>query len=120
MYVVTLVPRRFFHFDLDAMCVGPSILTDAGDLPGNFDSRPAGFYREAAIAYLRRYNGLRELADHGELISKIRVERLKPRRHCDDCRAAAVCDDGAVVDILHVGRFDEGVIEIFVGRVERM
>src|SRR3984885_4088333 len=117
---MTLVPLRLVHFRLDAMRIGPSVLTDAGDLPGNFDSRLAGLDGEAAVRDFRRDDGLRKLADHRELITEIRVESLEPCGHADDGCAAAIGDDGAVVDILHIGRFDEGVVQILVGGVEWM
>ena len=55
MDVVALILRRLFHFHLDAMSVSPSVLTDAGDLPGNLHARLAGFDREAAVADFRGY-----------------------------------------------------------------
>src|SRR5580658_4198880 len=103
------------------MRVGPGVLTDAGDLPGNFHSRLTGLDGKAAIiGDFRCDDGLRELADHGELIAKICVESLEPRGHGDDGCAAAIGDDVAVVDVHHVGRFDEGMVEILSRRVERM
>jgi hypothetical protein len=117
---VTLVPRRFFHLHLDAMRVGPGVLTDAGYLPGNFDPFLVGLDREAAVGDFRCDDGLRKLADHGELIAEIRVKSLEPRGHADDGRAAAVGDDVSVVDVHHVGRFDEGVVELLIRRIERM
>src|ERR1700722_2685322 len=120
MNVVTLVLLRLGPFHRDAMRIGPSVLTDAGNLPGNFDSLLAGLDGEAAVGDFRRNDGLRKLADHSELVAKIRVESLEPRGHANDGCAAAIGDDGAVVDVLHVGRFDEGVVQILIGGVEWM
>jgi hypothetical protein len=120
MKIVTLVPLRLVLFHRDAMRVSPCVLTDAGDLPGNLYTRPAGFDGEAAVGYFRRDPGLRGLADGGELIAEIGVESVEPGGHGDDSRSAAVRNDVAVINVLHVGRFDERVVEIFVSRVERM
>jgi hypothetical protein len=49
MDVMALVPRGFVYFHLDAVRVGPGVLTDAGDLPGNFHTRLAAAM-EAGIA----------------------------------------------------------------------
>jgi len=78
----------------------------------------AGLDGEAAVGHFRRDDGLRELADHRELITKIRIESLEPRGHADDGRAATVRDHVAIVDVQHVGRFDEGVAQILIGGVE--
>src|SRR5580698_5328138 len=120
MDVVTLVRLCLIHFHLDAMRIGPRVLTDAGDLPGNFNARFAGFDGEAAAGNLCGDPGLGGLADGCELIAKIRIESLKPRGHTHDGRAAPIGDDRAVVDVLHVGRFDEGVVQILIGGVEWM
>ena len=97
MDIVTLILGRLVHFHLDAMGVGPSILTDAGHLPGDFHSRLTGLDGEAAIGYFRRDPGLGGLANRGELIAEVRVEGFEPRGHGDDGRAAAVGNDVAVV-----------------------
>src|SRR3984957_5453224 len=120
MDVLALVRLRFVHFHLDAMRIGPGVLTDASILPVNFDSRLAGLDGEASVDDFRRDDGLRKLADHGELIAEIGIQSLEPRGHADHRCAAAVGDDVTVIDIHHVGRFDEGMIEIFVRRIERM
>src|ERR1700722_17500919 len=115
MDVVTLVLLRLGPFHRDAMRIGPSVLTDTGNLPGNFDSLLAGLDGEAAVGDFRRDDVLRKLADHPELVAKIRVESLEPRGHANDGCAAAIGDDGAVVNVLHVGRFDEGMVQILIG-----
>src|ERR1700733_13673940 len=47
MDVVTLVRGGFVHFHLNAVRIRPSVLADAGDLPGHLDPRPAGFNGKA-------------------------------------------------------------------------
>src|SRR5580658_3010756 len=103
MEVVTLVPRRLLHFHLDAMRVGPRVLTYAGDLPGYFHSWFAGLDGEAAVVHFCRDHGLSKLADHRELIAEIGVESLEPGRHADHRGSAAIRGDVAVVDVHHVG-----------------
>src|SRR5580693_6145144 len=120
MDVVALVPRGLVYFHLDAMRVGPGVLADTGDLPGNLHARFAGLDSETSVGDFRCDDGLSKLANHGELIAKICVESLEPRGHGDDGCAAAIGDDVAVVDVHHVGRFDEGMIKILIRRVERM
>src|ERR1700733_318391 len=120
MNVVTLVPLRLVHFHLDAMRIGPGVLTDAGDLPGNLHPGFAGLDGKAAVRHFYCDDSLRELADHRQLITEIGVESLEPRGHGDDGCATAVGDHVAVVDVHHVGRFDEGVVEIFVRGIEWM
>jgi hypothetical protein len=38
MDAANLIRLRFVHFHLDAMRIGPSVLTDSGDQPGDLDS----------------------------------------------------------------------------------
>src|SRR5580698_3928151 len=120
MEVVTLVLRRFVHFHLDAVRVGPGILTDSGYHPGHLHARFAGFDCETAVGDFCCDDGLCELADHGELIAEIGVQCLEPRGHADYGCPAAVGDDSPVVDIHHVGRFDEGVIQVLVSGIQRV
>src|ERR1700691_1120375 len=120
MDIVALVLRRLVHFHLNAMRVGPGVLTDAGHLPGDLHVRFVGFDDEAAIGDFRRDDGSRKLADHGELIPEVAVESFKPRGHRDGGCAAAVGERVAIVNVHHVGGFHEGMIEIFIGRIERM
>src|SRR5271170_7463236 len=103
MEIMTLVARRLLHFHLDAMGVGPTVLTNACDHPGNFHARLARFDSEAAVGDFRRYDSLCKLPDHRELIAEVRVESLEPGRHADDGGSAAVRGDVAVVDVHHVG-----------------
>jgi len=75
---VGLALRRLDFFHRDAVGVGVSSLPDSRHLPGNFHSRLVGPDRELMIADFFRHDGLRELADHGELVAEIAVERLEP------------------------------------------
>src|SRR6185369_17294122 len=59
-------------------------------------------------------------ADHRELVAVVPVERAEPGGQLDHRLALRVGGDVAVVEVHHVRRLDEGVIEILVGRVERV
>src|ERR1700691_231526 len=120
MDVVALLLRRFIYFHRDAMRVGPGVLTDASHLPGHLHIRLVGSYGKAAFGYFRRHDSLRKLPDDRQLIAEIRIERFEPIWHRHDGSVAGVGDDCAVVNVLHVRRFDEGVVEVFVGGIERM
>src|SRR5580698_6382940 len=120
MEIVTLVRWNLVHLHLDAMRVGPSVLTDAGDLPGNFHVWLVGLDGECVIRNLGSNPGLSGLADGCELIAEFGVQSLEPHGHADDGCAAAVGDGIAVIDIHHVGRFDEGMVEVFIRGIERM
>ncbi|SRR5229473_1065084 len=66
------------HLHLNAMRIGPCVLSNASHLPGDFH---VGFLSpdgELVVRDLAGYDGLRELADDGELIAKITIQGLKP------------------------------------------
>src|SRR5262245_7666469 len=102
------------------MRVGPGILAYSGHLPRNLDAGRAGPDSEAVIADLCGNNGLRKLADDGELVAEVAIECLEPIRQSHDCIAIRVGSDIAVVNVHHVRRLDEGVVEVPVSGVEWM
>ena len=55
MEVEAALALIFFDLDLDAVLVGPGVLTDAGDLPGNLDSWDSAGYLELVIRNLFGY-----------------------------------------------------------------
>jgi hypothetical protein len=59
-------------------------------------------------------------ADRGQLIAEIFVQRVKPLRHSHNGFAITIECRNTVVDVLHVWRFDERVIEVLVARIQRM
>jgi hypothetical protein len=63
---------------------------------------------------------LSECADDGELIAEVSVESLEVLRHFDDGIPVVIGNYSAVVDVLHVRRFNEGVIEVLVFRIDWM
>src|SRR5260370_2562774 len=114
----TLVALVFFY--LNAVGVGVSIVPDAGHLPAHLHMWAVGPDGKAVVLDLARDDGLRELSDDGQLIAEVLVEGLEPVGQGHGGVAARVGGDVAVVDVHHVGGFDEGVRKIFVGRVEGM
>src|SRR5579863_4352309 len=78
MNVETTQLGFFFLFDYERMRLGIGILTHARDLPGNFYIRNAGADKELVIFNLASNDGLRELADHGQLIAEVAVFALEP------------------------------------------
>src|ERR1700680_741441 len=105
---------------LDAVSVGVGVLANAGYLPGGFHAGVVGVDDEAIATDLLGDDGLRELPDHGELVAEVAIESFKViGQDYGGETLFAGCDD-TVVDVHHVGRFDEGVIEILVRRIERM
>src|SRR5437899_2861956 len=60
------------------------------------------------------------LPNRRKLVSEILIQSLKPIRERDNGLTVRSEDDDAIIDILHVRALDEGVIEVLVGRIERM
>ena len=58
--------------------------------------------------------------DDRQLVAEVAVERLEVRRQLDGREALAVGGDVAVVDVHHVRRLDEGVLQVLVRRIERV
>src|SRR5208282_1756817 len=120
MEIGTALNLRLLLFDGNAMSIGPGILADAGHLPGNLH---VGFVRldtESTVSYLTGHDCLCELADDGELIAEIAVQGFKPLWQGNYGIALRIGDDISVVNVHHVRGFDEGVVEILVGGIERM
>ena len=66
------------------------------------------------------YDRLSELADHRQLVTKITIQGAEIVRQRDRRIALAVGDGLATIDVHQVRRFDGGMGEILVGRVERV
>lgn len=108
-------------FDGNAVSVGVGIMAYPGDLPGNFR---AGFasadFEFVAGDFFGDVNVWLRLADRCELIAEVAIQRLEILGQGDPDFAIRVHRGDAVVDVHHVGRFDEGVVEIFVSGIERI
>src|SRR5215469_6497370 len=98
MNVVATFPLGLDHFYRNAMGIGPGILANAGDLPGNFHTRLTASDLEAVVLNLLGDVNGGETADAGELIAEVAVERLEPFGKVDYCFAVRVEHDVAVVD----------------------
>src|SRR5262245_41285517 len=122
LWVQVVAPLAFglIFFNRNPVFDRVSVLADASHLPGDFHARPVGFDREAIVADLACDNGLRELADDCQLVAEIVIESLEVIGEPDCSFAISIGCDVAVIDIHHIGRFDEGVVEVFVGWVEGM
>jgi hypothetical protein len=97
-----------------------SILSLPGYLPGDLHIRSAGTDGELVVLNFACQDRLRKLPDYSQLIAEVGVQRLKPFRQLDDRFTLRIGCDDAVVDVLHLGRFNGGVHQVLVRRVERM
>jgi len=115
-----MILRRLVFFHLDAVRVGVGVLANSRHLPGDFHVRFICADGELVMADFRRHDCVRKQSDHSQLVAEVAVEGFEPVGQRDDRQPRAVRSDVAVVDIPHVGRFDEGVVTILVRRIERM
>src|SRR5579859_8238851 len=107
--------------DRDAVGIGVGVLAYAGHLPGNLASGRATGDLEMIVGYFIRDIKIWTWRPDGcELIAEVAVQGAEPVRQCDHSLALAIESNHAIVDIHHVGALDEGVVEVFVGRIERM
>lgn len=114
-------PGRLHFLHRDPVRLRPGILADAGDHPGHPGAGQSARNDEASVAH-----GLRdEQAGHRgvqrrELVAEVAIQGLEPVRHFHDRRSAGIEHRDAVVDVLHVRRFHEGVVEVLVLRIQRV
>src|SRR5947207_2573371 len=103
------------------MSVGPGVLPNTGHLPGDLHARFAAANLEVISGnfFCDVKIGAR-CANCSELITEVAVELAEPLRQGDGDFALSVGGYRAVIDILHVRRLDERVVEIFVSRIERV
>src|SRR5262245_29859638 len=120
MQIETTISFGFQLFDLNAVAFCIGVFSNAGQLPRNLHSGPAASNLEAVSIDLAGDINRREAADRGQLIAELAVERLEPIRQDYFGCALAIERDDAVVDVHHIGRFDDRVREVFVFGIERM
>src|SRR6516165_291455 len=118
--VITPFALGLLHLYRNAMYVGPSILADTGDLPGDFHPRLAPRDLELVVCDFFRDVHRSEASDTGELVAKVAVDGPEPIGKRDHCFTVGVKHHVAVVNVQHVGRFHERVIEVFVRGIQRM
>lgn len=108
----------FFYRDAMSLCV--SVVANAGDLPRHFHIGFATGNLEAIVLYFLSDEERSKTADAGQLITEITIERLKIIRQADAGFASAVQGYNAIIDILHIGRFNEGMRQGFIFRIKRV
>src|SRR4030095_14553630 len=111
---------RFHLFNLDAVRFGVSVFANAGQLPRHFHPGFAPRDLEPVPVHFLRDVNRSEAADAGQLIAELAVERFEPIWQRNHGGAVFAEGDDAVVDVHHIGRFDERVIQVFVFGIERM
>src|SRR5215472_11171605 len=118
---MSLLLWRLILFHLDAMRVRVSVMANASDLPGNFAARrPTSDLEPITCNFPCDVEVWLWPANRRQLITKISIQRLEVVGHCDPCRAARIERDHAVIDVHHVGRFDKGVVQVLIFRIEGM
>src|SRR5580698_5076807 len=111
---------RLQLLDRNAVGIGPGILPDPGHLPGDFHARfSAGDLEAIGLHSLGDVNRGKAIKAR-KLVAEVTVQLLKPLGKRNDRLTTPVKSYVAVVDVHHVGRFDEGVVEVLIGRVERV
>src|SRR5580692_8572610 len=97
--VVALLAGGLGFFNRRRMRYGPGVVTDTGDLPGNFEPWRAASDLEAVLVHFFGYvdSGARR-ADRSKLVLEAAVQRVEPIGHGDRGFAFGVEHHGAVVD----------------------
>src|SRR5208282_360367 len=115
MDVSAALDPRLLHFPLNPVRIGPGVMPDARNLPRDFHAGLAAPDLEAVVLHFRRDVQVRPRSpDRGELIAEVLVETLEPIRKRDRGQSVFIQRYHAVVDVHHVGRLDERVIQILV------
>lgn len=103
----TVVGRFAFLYN-NRVGPGPGIVPHPRDLPTDLLSGTAPRDREPVLANLVRNEQVRSgRSDRGELIAKIAVQRFQPIGKFDHNLAIGVANGDAVINILHLRRFNE-------------
>src|SRR6266545_6250337 len=107
--------------DRDPIRVREAVVPDSCDCPGNLRAGlPSGNPELIARDLLGDVEVGSGRADRCELVAEVAIERFEPvgkKNHGFHCR---IEKDVSVVNIHHVGRFDEGVVQILVLGIQRM
>jgi hypothetical protein len=118
--IVAALAGVFFLFDDHRVGLGIGILTDARDLPGDFDIGRVGSNRELMAADFASGDGLRELPDHREWVAKVSIKvsikGLEPLRQLDN-RLALRVGRGIAGDGVMEGSAHPGVMRAMARRV---
>ena len=112
---------RLVFLDGNAVGIRPSILPDAGYLPGNsITTNSTSDLEGIAPNFLGYVQAWGRRSDGSQLIAKILVQSFEPIRQGYKRFSTLIQCRYAVVDVHHVGRFDEGVGKVLVCRIERI
>lgn len=116
MQVVAALSSGLLDFHFDAILFRVSVLANACHLPGDFYiRRGCANHKAIALDLISDYR-LGKRSDDRELIAIVTIERFEVFGQCDCGFPVFIRDDIAVVDVHHVWRFNEGVIEVLQDR----
>ena len=99
--------------------IGPSIVPNTGHLPRNFHPWLVGLDREAIVVDLAQHDSLRELANDGEQVAHVAIERVKVSGKVNVGEALVIGDHISVADARHVMGLDNKMPRGFVAGVKR-
>src|SRR6185369_718518 len=115
----TLIERFVFLYSY-SVGISIGVVSYSGHLPGHLHARASAGDLECVFAYLLPDIYRRKSAYAGKLVAKILVERPKPIRHRNNRLSVFVEYRNSIVDVFHIGRFNERVVKVLVGRIEGM
>src|SRR5579863_8231969 len=120
MQVKSAIGLRFLHLDRNAVSVSPRILANAGDLPGDSHAGTPAANLELVVGQLLGDIDRSKATNTSELVAEIAVQHAEPVRHLDSCLTVCVQRGHAVIDVLHVRRLDERMVEVLICWIERV
>jgi len=99
--------------------IGRCIVAHARHLPRNFHMRLFGLDRETIVVDLPQHDGLRELANYGELVTDITIRGVEVSGQVNVGNAMMIGDDISVADARHGVPFNKKVPGRVVAGVKR-
>src|SRR5260370_4716536 len=108
------------HLDRDAVLLRPAILPNARDLPADFQAGLSPGNGELVLGDLTGDIDRSIATQAGQLVATIGVERSEPLGQAHDGLATLIEHDDAIVDVLHLGRLDKGMVQFLVLWVQRV
>src|SRR6202020_881401 len=93
---------------------------NTGDLPGNLHSRLASSDDEVVRGKLFRDVERSKSTDGRGVVAEVFVDRGEPGRKSDLGGTICIDDRVAGIEVQHLGRLDGRVIEVPVGRIQRV
>src|SRR6266566_7742003 len=121
MHVRTALGGGFILFYSDPMCIGISIVADAGYLPGDFRAGLTTRYPEpVAMDFFGDIEFRLWRTDSSEQVAEVAVQGFEPIGQANRSLALRVHVRDAVVNVHHVRTLDERMRESFVRWVQWM